>query len=460
MSKINVFRAVNVNYNNNANRIEDETFEFDGESTLLSLQNGGGKTVLVQMMTAPFVHKKYRNTTDRPFSSFFTTNRPTFLMVEWRLDGGAGYVLTGMMVRKAPTGIEETNEELEMLNFIYEYKDEDDYDIHRFPIIEKDGKQKKLKGFNACRQMFEEIRKEKGVRFQFFDMTQSLQQRQYFNRLKEYGINYEEWETIIKKINVKESGLSELFKEAKDEAGLVEKWFLPAVETKLNKEENRIKQFQTMLLKFIRQYKENESKIKRKDTILLFQEDAKQIKEQTAASVKINQKATEEREKIVCLRSQVIEMMKEMQASEEEEQKKISELEEALREIRYEEASYLFYQLLDRQEFLVLEQEKEKEKREKLEEKEEQLQKQLHIQVCAKAYQTYVDEEKEVLYLENQLEIVKKDEEERAPERNNLGYSLRLYYEEQEKKIKKQLRETEQALQELQTEQELSLIHI
>ena len=100
MSKINTLRIVNLNYNNNSIKISDEAFQFNGESTLMSLRNGGGKTVLVQMMTAPFVHKRYRDTKDRKFESYFTTNRPTFIMVEWVLDGEAGYVLTGMMVRK------------------------------------------------------------------------------------------------------------------------------------------------------------------------------------------------------------------------------------------------------------------------------------------------------------------------------------------------------------------------
>lgn len=67
MSKINAVRFINVNYNNNAIRISDETFQMNGKSTLLSLRNGGGKSVLVQMITAPFVHKRYRDTKDRPF---------------------------------------------------------------------------------------------------------------------------------------------------------------------------------------------------------------------------------------------------------------------------------------------------------------------------------------------------------------------------------------------------------
>lgn len=93
MSKINAVRLINLNYNNNAIRISDETFRFHGESTLLSLQNGGGKSVLVQMMIAPFVHRRYRNTEDRPFASYFTTNKPTFILVEWKLDQEQGMCL-------------------------------------------------------------------------------------------------------------------------------------------------------------------------------------------------------------------------------------------------------------------------------------------------------------------------------------------------------------------------------
>lgn len=83
MSKINAIRMINVNYNNNAIRISDECFHLNGESTLLSLRNGGGKSVLVQLVTALFVHKRYRDAKDRPFESYFTTNRPSFILVEW-----------------------------------------------------------------------------------------------------------------------------------------------------------------------------------------------------------------------------------------------------------------------------------------------------------------------------------------------------------------------------------------
>jgi ABC-type antimicrobial peptide transport system ATPase subunit len=82
MSKINAIRLINLNYNYNGIRVDDEIFNLNGESTLLSLRNGGGKSVLVQMLIAPFVHKRYRDSNKRKFSSYFTTNKPSWMVMQ------------------------------------------------------------------------------------------------------------------------------------------------------------------------------------------------------------------------------------------------------------------------------------------------------------------------------------------------------------------------------------------
>ena len=154
MSKINAVRLININYNHNANRISDETFHLNGESTLLSLRNGGGKSVLVQMIMAPFVHRRYQNAKDRPFAGYFTTNKPTFILVEWILDQGAGYVLTGMMVRRSQEIREEHQDELEIVNFIAEYRTACLQNFNHSPVVEKTKKDITVKGFAVCRQLF------------------------------------------------------------------------------------------------------------------------------------------------------------------------------------------------------------------------------------------------------------------------------------------------------------------
>lgn len=158
-------------------KIDDEYYEMAGDSTLISLRNGGGKSVLVQMMIAPFVHKRFRNTKDRTFASFFTTNRPSFIMVEWKLDGSNKKVLTGMMVRRNQDTKEDNDDELEMITFIHEYNSDNQYDIKSFPLIESSSGVKQLKGFQTCKKIFEECKQQKGTFFNYYDMNNSSQQK-------------------------------------------------------------------------------------------------------------------------------------------------------------------------------------------------------------------------------------------------------------------------------------------
>ena len=171
MSKIQTVRLININYNHNATRISDESFYLQGESTLISLKNGGGKSVMVQMLMAPFVNKRYRDMKDRTFESFFTTNKPSFILVEWALDQGAGYVLTGMMVRKNqnPETEGEKEEPLEIVHFISEYQNPCLTDIHHLPVVEKGEKEMVLKNFTSCRQLFESYKKDSSMRFFYYD---------------------------------------------------------------------------------------------------------------------------------------------------------------------------------------------------------------------------------------------------------------------------------------------------
>ena len=160
MSNINNIRIVNLNYNNNTMKIDDETFYFHGENTMLNLRNGGGKSVLVQMMIAPFVNRRHRDLGDRPFESYFTSKTPTYILVEWKLEDNAGYLLTGMMVRKKESASDENSKDkLDIINFIYEYKNKNEYDIKRFPIIEENEGSRKIKSFLNAKKLFEDLKK-------------------------------------------------------------------------------------------------------------------------------------------------------------------------------------------------------------------------------------------------------------------------------------------------------------
>lgn len=445
MSKINAVRFINLNYNNNAMKINDECMQFSGKSTLLSLRNGGGKTVLVQMMTAPFVHRGKQKTKDRPFESYFTTAKPSFILVEWLLDAGAGYVLTGLMVRKNQEISEEKTDALEMMAIISEYKEPCMQDIHHLPVVEQNEKTMKLKSYNSCRKLFEDYKKDKKISFFCYDMSSPAQSRQYFYKLMEYQINYKEWETIIRKVNVKESGLSELFSDCQTEKELVEKWFLEAVESKLNKEENKVKNFQEILEKYAGKYKNIKEQLKRRDAIQKFKEAAEEI-QINAEDFLVKEGEKAEQEKVIAAfiaRLNVLYEEAEIERERQEEGRK--KLQEELEFLKYEQLSCEFHEKnrekrnhASNREMIDLE-------KESLLRKQQKIQKKVHVFLCAKQQEMVNEDKQEWEIRKEKAAISRTKEENLEPERNRIGGQLSGYYEyrlsdnkEKQEAIKKQ----------------------
>lgn len=282
MSKINAVRFININYNNNTIRINDECLYFGGNSTLISLENGGGKSVMVQMLMAPFVQKSFRDVAERPFASYFKTAQPSFIMVEWVLDGHVGFVLTGMMVRRNQHLDENNENELEIITFVAEYDKQCAYDIFHLGVVTKEGSHSILKSFAECRQLFESLKKEKGVSFFYYDMNSHPQQsRTYFSKLAEYGIHTKEWQSIIRIVNREEGGLSKIFAECKDERKLLEKWIFPQIETKLNNASTKtIAKLQESTENYMQHCYEMEEKMAKKEAFVAFHADANAILDQ------------------------------------------------------------------------------------------------------------------------------------------------------------------------------------
>ena len=303
------------------------------------------------MLTAPFVHKRYRDAKDRPFESYFTTSKPSFILVEWALDQNAGFVLTGMMVRQSQDSENNGGEALEMVNIICEYQSSCLQDIHHLPVVEKGKKEIILKNFSACRQMFESYKRDRSMKFFCYDMVNGAQSRQYFQKLQEYQIYDKEWESIIKKVNLKESGLSELFSDCRDEKGLVEKWFLDAVESKLNKERSRMKEFQIILEKYVGQYKDNRSKIQRRDTIRMFKQEAQRIQEKLSVYSEGEQREKEQENLVAYF---IAELERLQTAADAKHQDILLQMEDVLSQlahIEYEKLSAEIYQLEEKLRF-------------------------------------------------------------------------------------------------------------
>lgn len=426
MSKIHKIRFVNLNYNYNTMKIDDEKFYLNGENTMLNLRNGGGKSVLVQMVMAPFVNRRYRNTKNRAFESYFTSGTPTYILVEWKLDDGAGYLLTGMMVRKKQAVSDENSKEkLDIINFIYEYRDKNEYDIDNIPIIEEKDDRRVVKSYANSKNLFENLKKNRELKFNCYDMNNSVTTKNYFSKLEEYKINYREWETIIKQINLKESGLSELFTKAKDSKGLVKEWFLPAVENKLKTDEDRIDNYRKLLDAYIKQYRQNKANIDKKAKLELFNELSKGIHMCCDEFIS----TAEKKEEIKNYIGNVIEFLKEKLEDKEREELELEELAKSLNdkieELRYEEESIKIYKKQDEIYTLEAQSKNQQELLNESEGRKYSLIRKGNILECAKIHRMYQNTSKELQQYETELRILNKKNEDSAPYINNLGFTIR-----------------------------------
>lgn len=426
MSKIHKIRFVNLNYNYNTMKIDDETFYLNGENTMFNLRNGGGKSVLVQMVMAPFVNRRYRNIKDRAFESYFTSVVPTYILVEWKLDDGAGYLLTGMMVRKKEAASDEDSKErLDIINFTHEYREKNEYDIDSIPIIQEKDDRRVVKSYANCKSLFENLKKNRELKFNYYDMNNPVTTKNYFSRLEEYKINYREWETIIKQINIKESGLSELFIKAKDSKGLVKEWFLPAVENKLKVDEDRIDNYRKLLDRYIKQYMQNKSNIDKKARLELFNELSKDILLCCDEFISTVQKKEEIKNYI----ANVISYLKEELLNKEKEELELEELAKSLndkiKELQYEEESIKIYKKQDEIYSLEAAINKQQAMMNESEGRKNTLERKVNILECAKIHRQYQSTSKELQQVETELAILNKKNEDNAPYINNLGFTIR-----------------------------------
>ncbi len=430
MSKISRIRILNLGYNHDTMKIDDEIFDFGGESTLISLRNGGGKSVLVQMIISQFVNKSFRDFGDRKFKSYFTTNRPTFIMTEWQLDNNIDRFLSGMMIRKNQKEDSDT-EELEIYTFTGSYSQGCRYDMDNIPVIRYEGNRKVLKGFGECKSLFEDISKDKNGDFKLYDMSSRYARTQYYSTLRQYQINNKEWESIIRKVNQKESGLSELFSNSKDEKELVENWFLRPIEDKLNQDKNKIEEFRNLTLKFIEQYRKNQTSIERKSIIEKYFEDTKQLKQDIDKYVSVNEDRREQTAKMVGYVRKLNEAIEHLSYVLENKEESRMELENDIKHIIYQQISCMIYEYNDEKEAVVLERVEQEVEIIRLTKVIDKLSKQIEIYDCNKIFLELKDLMIEKAEVDEKINVLLESSKNNKEEIEKIGHDLYTYYIQQ-----------------------------
>ena len=275
MPKINAIRVVNYRYNDGKRIWLDEIFDFKGgHNALITLQNGGGKTVLIQgIMQAINPNISLRK---REWKGFFTKEGvPTYILVEWLLDDGVSYATTGV-------GFQLKQSKMDSYMFITNYKGPTEYDIRSLKLTEEFDQRMMFTPLSDFKKRMGDLRQNcvsKGLSMAI--RTFNIQ-RDYRQGLQELNINPNEWKVMMRKINEAEGGMNEVFENTVTTERVVRELILPQVEQKLiqqsetsdttNSSPSLFKETHLQLNGLVEEKVKLEEKINAKERILMLNE--------------------------------------------------------------------------------------------------------------------------------------------------------------------------------------------
>ena len=233
MPKINRIRIVNFAYNNEIREIPDLTLSFyDGESALINLSNGGGKSVLVELILQAVVPDLMIQ--KRKMSSFFRrSSRPSYLIIEWKLDRekNPDYLMTGIAMTGGSAD-DRLNGAISYFTFGSHYERANEFDLAALPLSKIENDSRTFMSFEKARDY---VRTQAGKLPEAFYFAKG-DVAGYRKKLEEFHIFQDEWRNIIARMNDEEGGIDGLFAKCADSDQLVSQWIVRTVEKSMSSE--------------------------------------------------------------------------------------------------------------------------------------------------------------------------------------------------------------------------------
>jgi len=264
MPEINRIRIANVSWERRI--ILDEMYDScDGENMLLNLANGGGKSVLVQMMLQPILPT--RRIHKRKIDYYLSrTSAPTYIMLEWKLDNTEQpfYLLTGIAMCSIGQSGDQTSR-TKYFTFLNYYNEANAYDIRNIPLIEHREGGVTYIPYEAARNQLQQAKGD-SFRLRCFAFDES---EAYRAALRQYGILPEEWK-LIADVNDKEGGVDELFAACKTSDSLMDRWILKTVSEELSQGSSELTElFRTLMSSIL----DKEDKLQEKELLEAFSQE-------------------------------------------------------------------------------------------------------------------------------------------------------------------------------------------
>lgn len=270
MPQISKIRIVNFTYNDGNRFIPDELYDLSSPESgkalnaLFNLNNGGGKTVLVQLMMQP-VHPRAMAGGRRIEDYFVRPGDHTFILLEWNLDGSREKLLTGISMAASAGNFNEESQRgnrIKYYTFKTIYEKHSPYSIASLELSANENGKYVPAPFDFVR---EKAKASRGA-LEYYSSDDAVRWAEMLS--EEYGIHRAEWETVIEALNRDEGGLNQYFNEARTSDRLIAKFFIPAIEHRLMSAASRgtDSSLETMLINYARRITDKETVIRERDT--------------------------------------------------------------------------------------------------------------------------------------------------------------------------------------------------
>jgi len=238
MAKISRMRIVGAHYDQMKNKHGDTYMELskdqDAKHTLLTLANGCGKGVMIQLISQLLLPETNwgKNNGNRVLDMFYDDKKefhsyPMHVVLEWELDvEPKKWLITGLCITAEGNYSEEDDEvaKLQYFSYMAERDSTEEKYVKNLPLYMN-------KKVTAYEDLNEYIKNQPSI--VKYSMTKMRNRRSsYYERLAAYGIYKNEWE-IMKEINIDEGGVSKHFEKAQDNKSLFDELIIPAIEENL-----------------------------------------------------------------------------------------------------------------------------------------------------------------------------------------------------------------------------------
>ncbi|MEH7131108.1 hypothetical protein V7103_23230 [Neobacillus drentensis] len=249
MPRIEKVRITGVRYDKMKKHYENTIFDFLNETephhALLTLVNGGGKGMLLQMIFQALMPlTTWGKNGENHIDALFYNEKQQFdpytfhVALEWRLDTEpAEWLVTGICVTARKSGRENDEIETEPQYFLYtsKYRKPEDWMLETLPLYDEEQKE------TTSYEDWENWLKKHKQHFHFYSKSK---QTAYYQYLSTYGIEKMEWKHM-KEINRDEGGIEHYFKKGLDNFGLFHNLIIPEISSYLeeDQEENLVKIF-------------------------------------------------------------------------------------------------------------------------------------------------------------------------------------------------------------------------